>query len=170
MGEESPPGREQTMAQRLDFLIRTLHPPGRGPYTYLEIADGTKQLPGPSVSHGTVQTIHKGVNTNPGIDSIRALAGFFGVSTGYLADGENSTAVEKRLEERIARLHEETRRAAAADEFAQVLEDENVQAAAFRLGGLSAGSLKSVTALIKHLRKTEGLPDVKPGRGRRTKS
>ncbi|MEU3904161.1 XRE family transcriptional regulator [Streptomyces goshikiensis] len=161
----SPPGR-QSMAQRLGFLIETVHPAGRGPYTYQEISEGTKQLPGPSISHGTAQTIHKGTNTNPGIDSIRALANFFGVSTGYLADGENSAAVEKRLEERIARLQEETRRAAAADEFAQALENENVQAAAFRLGGLSEGALKSVTGMIKHLRKVEGLPDVRPNRRR----
>ncbi|MEV6956541.1 XRE family transcriptional regulator [Streptomyces sp. NPDC051183] len=165
---ETPTG-QQTMAQRLDFLIKTVHPQGRGPYTYQEIAEGTKELPGPSVSHGTAQTIHKGHNTNPGIDSIRALAGFFGVSTGYLADGENSEAVEKRLEERIARIQEETRRAAAVDEFAQVLEDEKARAVAFRLGGLSAGALKSVTGMIKHLRQAEGLPDVKPGRIRKGK-
>ncbi|MFI8275799.1 hypothetical protein ACIGBH_12960 [Streptomyces sp. NPDC085929] len=57
-------------------------------------------------------------------------------------------------------------KAAAADAFAQVLEDEQVKAAAFRLSGLSAGSMRSVTGLIKLLRKAEGLPDVKPRRRR----
>ncbi|PCG82286.1 hypothetical protein CIB93_30725 [Streptomyces sp. WZ.A104] len=166
MGEDTPTGR-QTLAERLDFLITTIHPDSRGPYTYMEIAEGTKKLPGPSVSHGTVQTIHKNTNTNPGVDSLRAIANFFGVTVGYLADGEDAEAIENRIEERIARLREENRKAAEADELAQVLEDENVQAAAFRLSGLSAGSLKSVTGLIKQLRRAEGLPDAKPPRKRK---
>lgn len=166
MGEETPTGRRDTMGDRLGFLIETIHPVSRGPYTYQEIAEGTRQLPGPSVSHGTVQTIRLNNNPNPGIDSIRAIAKFFGVTVGYLADGENAEAIEQRIEERIARLREETGKAAAADEFAQVLEDEQVKAAAFRLSGLSAGSMRSVTGLIKQLRKAEGLPDVNPRRRR----
>ncbi|MGE7388380.1 XRE family transcriptional regulator [Streptomyces sp. NPDC004126] len=166
MGESSPADR-QTMAGRLDFLIRTIHPADRGPYSYMEIAEGTRRLPGPSVSHGTVQTIHRGANVNPGVESIKAIANFFGVTLGYLGDGEEAGAVERRIEERIARLREESRKAAEADALAQVLEDENVQAAAFRLSGLSAGSLRSVAGLIKQLRKAEGLPDVRPPRRRR---
>jgi transcriptional regulator with XRE-family HTH domain len=166
MGEGEPAGRS-TLAGRLDYLIKTIHPEGRGPYTYLEIAEGTRELPGPSVSHGTVQTIHRGSNTNPGVDSLRAIANFFGVTVGYLADGEDGARIERRIEERIARLREEGRRAAAADEFAAALEDENVQAAAFRLSGLSADSLRSITGLIRQLRKVEGLPDVKPSRRRK---
>lgn len=170
MGEKTPTGRRDTMGDRLGFLIETIHPAGRGPYTYQEIAEGTKKLSGPSVSHGTVQTIRLNNNPNPGIDSIRAIANFFGVTVGYLADGENAVAIEQRIEERIARLREEMGKAAVADEFAQVLEDEQVKAAAFRLSGLSAGSMRSVTGLIKQLRKAEGLPDVKPRRRRRKES
>lgn len=163
MGANSP-SRHETMADRLDFLIRTIHPAGRGPYTYAEIAEGTKSQEGPSVSHGTVQTIHRGVNTNPGIDAVRAIATYFGVTVGYLTEGENGEAIEQRIEERIDRLREEMGKAAAADEFARVMEDENVKAAAFRLAGLSASSLRTVAGFIKQLRKAEGLPDAPPRR------
>ncbi|MER6913920.1 XRE family transcriptional regulator [Streptomyces sp. NPDC000594] len=170
MGEANPSGRHaNTLAGRLDFLIETIHPAGRGPYTYAEIAEGSRKGEGPSVSHGTVQTIHRGSNTNPGLDSLRAIARFFGVTVGYLADGENFQAVEKRIEERVAQLRKEMERAQATDEFAQALEDENVKAAAFRLSGLSARSIKTVGAFIKQLREVEGLPEVPPKKGRRRK-
>lgn len=47
-GTESTEGR--TLAEKLDHLFRTVHPRGRGKYSYAEVAEGIRSRGGPTVS------------------------------------------------------------------------------------------------------------------------
>ncbi|MCF3179399.1 helix-turn-helix transcriptional regulator [Streptomyces polychromogenes] len=164
-GSGSASGR-RTIAQRLDYLIGAIHPAGRGPFTYHEIAELIRERAGegdPTVSHGTVQAIRTGKVTNPSVDSLRALADFFGVPTAYFLDDDVSEAVEDRIRE----IKESAAAAEAADELADVLQDNEVRAVAFRLGGLSARSIRGIKSIVEGFRQAEGLADVKPPPPRR---
>ncbi|MFI1162845.1 helix-turn-helix domain-containing protein [Streptomyces sp. NPDC020801] len=168
MGDEHSAGR-RTIAQKLDYLITEIHPKDRGPFTYQEIADQIRKRAkegDPTVSHGTVQAIRTGKVTNPGVDSLRALASFFGVPPSYFLDDEVSSAVETRIRE----IKESTEKADANDELAEVFADKDVRAVAFRLGGLSAKSLRGIKGIVEGFRKAEGLPEVPSRRTRRGRS
>ncbi|MDF3291291.1 XRE family transcriptional regulator [Streptomyces silvisoli] len=166
MGDQAPATGPRTIAQKLDYLIREIHPKGRGPFTYQEIADQIRQRANegdPTVSHGTVQAIRTGKVTNPGVDSLRALAAFFGVPTAYFLDDTVSGAVEARIRE----IKQSAEQADAGDELADALQDREVRAVAFRLSGLSAKSLRGIKGIVEGFRQAEGLPEVKPQRTRR---
>src|SRR4051794_8419833 len=89
MGENTPRGRG-TIADRLNWLIENVHPQGRGPYRYDEIArlsrEYAAQHGGPTVSHQTVLNIRNGRVTNPGVDSLRALANVYAVPVTYFLE------------------------------------------------------------------------------------
>ncbi|MFJ5952583.1 helix-turn-helix domain-containing protein [Streptomyces noursei] len=93
MGET--PSRQGTIADRLNWLIEHRHPDGTGPSTYDEIAKLSKEYAakggGPTISHQTVLNIRSGKVTNPGVDSLRALARVFQVQVSYLL-GETEVA------------------------------------------------------------------------------
>ncbi|WP_202446730.1 MULTISPECIES: helix-turn-helix transcriptional regulator [Streptomycetaceae] len=171
MGEKPPTG-QRTIAQVLDYLMREIHPKGRDSYSYAEIAELIKERAGegdPTVSHGTIQAIRTGKVTNPGVDSLRALANFFGVPVSIFFD----EAVFDTVESRIREIKDDVDRASAGDELADVLEDKDVRAVAFRLSGLSAKSLRGIKGIVEGFRTAEGLPDVdpgRPGRARRRRS
>ncbi|MER7759759.1 XRE family transcriptional regulator [Streptomyces sp. NPDC097619] len=167
--ERSPGGRPD-IGRRLGHLIETLHPENRGPYTYLEIADLIRARAAegePTVSHGTIQSIRTGKVTNPGVDSLRALASFFGVPASYFLDDAVAAAVDQRIRE----IKGSVERAGAGDELAKALEDREVRAVAFRLSGLSARSLRGIKGIVEGFRQAEGLPEIegraRRGRGRR---
>ncbi|MFH8751976.1 XRE family transcriptional regulator [Streptomyces rimosus] len=165
MGDLQPTDR-RTIAQKLGYLIETLHPKGRGPYSYQEIAELIRQRAGdgdPTVSHGTIHNIAIGKVTNPSVDSLRALGDFFGVGARYFLDDETTAAVDAR----IRNIREETERADAGDELADVLEDKDVRAVAFRLRGLSANALRGIKSIVEGARQAEGLPKVEGHKPRR---
>ncbi|WP_406340284.1 helix-turn-helix domain-containing protein [Streptomyces sp. NBC_00648] len=171
MPEESLVG-QGAIARRLDYLIRELHPAGRGPYSYVELADLIRQRAsldnGPTVSHGTIQNIRSGRVTNPGVESLQAIARFFGVTTAYFTDD----AVAEVTISRIREIRESGERAKASDELADALEDQQVRAVAFRLGGLSSNALRGIKGIVEGFREAEGLPavtsDPEPGPAART--
>ncbi|WP_327302947.1 helix-turn-helix transcriptional regulator [Streptomyces sp. NBC_01298] len=167
MGDRAHIG-EGFMARRLAHLIAELHPAGRGPYTPREIEDLIKKSAGPgdpTVTHATIANIRTGKVTNPSLDSMRALAKFFGVSTSYFVDEEVAEATDRRMRE----IKEGVELAKASDDLAEVLEDSHVRAIAFRLRGLSAKTLKGIQGMVEGARDLEGLPavDEKPGRRRK---
>ncbi|MEU7183224.1 MULTISPECIES: helix-turn-helix domain-containing protein [Streptomyces] len=152
---------ESSLGQKLGHLIETLHPAGRGPYTYKELETLIRQRAGegdPTPSHATIQSIRTGKVTNPSVDSLKALAMFFGVPVGYFLDDAVTESVDKRIRE----IKESADRARAADELADALENQEVRAVAFRLSGLSARSLRGVKSIVEGLREAEGLPPEPP--------
>ncbi|MER6916116.1 hypothetical protein ABT354_30970 [Streptomyces sp. NPDC000594] len=93
---EAPTGRG-TIADRLTWLIRTRHPNGTGPSTYDDIAQRSRELAvgaEKGISHQTVLNIASGAVTNPGINSVKALARVFQVSVGYLLGETDSLSAE----------------------------------------------------------------------------
>lgn len=123
---------------------------------------------GPTVSHGTIQNIRSGRVTNPGVESLQAIARFFGVTTAYFTDD----AVAEVTIARIREIRESGERAKASDELADALEDQQVRAVAFRLGGLSSNALRGIKGIVEGFREAEGLPavtaDPEPGPAART--
>ncbi|MFI0742517.1 XRE family transcriptional regulator [Streptomyces sp. NPDC021100] len=162
MGDEAP-AEQGTIARKLAFLISTVHPSGRGPYSYAELERLIKQqagADGPTVSGSAIQAIATGRVSNPGIQALKALAKFFGVPVGYFVDDETHEDKERarKLEERLRELRAELDRAQAAAELAQVLEDAQARAIAARLGGLSAKTLQGIKLMVESARQVEGLP------------
>ncbi|MBT2233051.1 XRE family transcriptional regulator [Nonomuraea sp. NEAU-A123] len=93
-GEPSSP----SLADKIDFLFRTVYPAGRGPYSYAEAAAGIEELTGEQVSHTSLWKLSTGRATNPTKRLIEALAAFFQVSPAYFFDDEASKQIGDQVE------------------------------------------------------------------------
>ncbi|KWT63929.1 hypothetical protein ADL21_00855 [Streptomyces albus subsp. albus] len=158
MGDQ-PLAARRTIASKLDHLFREIHPRGRGPFSYQEVARGIKEMAGPdgpTLSHGTIQKIRTGENANPTVKSLEALAAFFGVPVSYFFDDEITT----RVDTRISSLKADAATAAAQSELASALEDNSIRAVTFRLSGLSAKALSAIQSIVEQARQVEGLPSI----------
>ncbi|MEU3859172.1 Secondary metabolite protein [Streptomyces sp. NPDC028722] len=132
---------ERTFAELLDYLFREVHPKGRGPYTYAEVSQGIRDTSGVAVSASAIQQLRTGTNTNPKMQTIRALAGFFGVNPGYFFDGE------------------EAERQRAEIQVIAAMRDQGVRRVALRANGLSTSSLHMLNTVIDQARRLEGMPE-----------
>ncbi|MEE1929531.1 helix-turn-helix domain-containing protein [Streptomyces sp. TRM 70351] len=160
--DRGTPGNGRTIADRLDHLIGTIHPPGRGPLSYMEIADGIRKKAGPAgptVSHATIQKIRKGEITDPKVSTLTVIAGFFGVPVTYFFDD----TVADRVDAKIAKVKERVELTRAQRELADMLRDGDVRDVAVRMNGLSTDSLRAIRGVIDQARRLEGLPEP-PGR------
>ena len=130
------------LAERLDLLIATVHPPGRGPYTLREIADAVNAQAGTSlISAAYISQLRTGQRTEPSHSRLAALARFFGVDTAYFSGDVTAQEATRQLEVQAA------------------LRDDAVRSVALRAAGLSVSSLAAVRAVIEQVRRLEGLPD-----------
>lgn len=77
--------RYMSFADHLDRLITTVHPVGRGPYTHDEVAEGIRQVGGPSLSPPYISQLRRGRRGNPSFALVTALARFFEVPLSYFA-------------------------------------------------------------------------------------
>lgn len=139
--------RERTFSELLDYLFREVHPKGRGPYTYAEVSQGIRDTSGVTISASAIQQLRTGTNSNPKMQTIRALAGFFGVSPGYFFD------------------EEEAERQRAEIQLVAAMRDQGVRRVALRANGLSASSLNMVNTVIDQARRLEGMPDESEASG-----
>ncbi|MFE9253900.1 XRE family transcriptional regulator [Streptomyces sp. NPDC006879] len=156
--ESRKPAGGRTIAQKLDHLIGTVHPAGRGPLSYMEIAEGIRAKAGPdgpTVSHATVQKIRKGEITDPKVSTLTVIAGFFGVPVTYFFDD----SVAARVDAKLARIKERVELTRAQRELVKILEDSDVRDVAVRMNGLSAGSIQAIRGVIDQARRLEGLPE-----------
>lgn len=131
---------ERTFAELLDYLFKEVHPNDRGSYTYAEVSKGIRDTSGVAISASAIQQLRTGINTNPKMQTIRALAGFFGVSPGYFFDED----VAKRTRAEI--------------QVVAAMRDQGVRKVALRANGLSTSSLQMLNAVIDQARRLEGLP------------
>jgi transcriptional regulator with XRE-family HTH domain len=139
--DEPAPG---TLAAKLDRLFRIVHPPGRGEYTYEEVAAALKAQGGPTISNSYVWQLRKGIRDNPTKRHLEALAQFFGVEPSYFFDEAASEKIAAELE------------------LLAAIRDSEVRSVAMRAAGLSAGSLDAIRGMIEHARRLEGLPGEEP--------
>ena len=81
---EEPQVRKGRLADRVDYLVRAVHPKDRGPYTPAEVAEMVNQAAGERVISSTyVWQLRTGRRDNPTQKHLSALAAFFGVSPMY---------------------------------------------------------------------------------------
>jgi transcriptional regulator with XRE-family HTH domain len=146
---EAPDGQQGMLAQRLDRLFATAHPPWRGSYNIKEAVAAINETAGSQViSYNYLYQLRRGTRAEPGHSRLAAIARFFGVPVTYFTDDEEAAAsVEAHLEER---------------EIAAALRDQGVRNVAFRAAGLSAESLAAILTVIENARRLEGLPDGAP--------
>lgn len=140
----------RTFAELLDHLFTEVHPPGRGPYTYGEVASAIQKASGDEskgVSASAIQQLRTGQKKNPTRYTIKALAEFFGVPAGYFFDEE----VAERTKAEI--------------ELTAAMRDEEVRRVALRASGLSPASLRMLTTVIEQARHLEGLSDDESAHG-----
>ncbi|MFR9806467.1 helix-turn-helix domain-containing protein [Pseudonocardia sp. RS010] len=86
-----------TLKDRLDHLIRNVHPEGRGPYTLDEISQGIKESTGVTISVAYLSQLANGRRDNPTMAHLHGIATFFGVPVGYFFDAATSRATDEEL-------------------------------------------------------------------------
>jgi len=134
----------RTLAQKLHHLVDTVHPPGRGPFSYREIAAEIRQKQPPServISHTAIADLCTGRSSNPQKSTLELLAQFFNVPVAYFFDEE--------IEERHNRQAE----------LITALRNSRAHQVALRLDGLSSRSMDVLTDMINRVRELEGLRD-----------
>lgn len=134
----------RTLAEKIDYLFATVHPKGRGPYTYEEVASGVREAGGPTISGSYVWQLRTGQRDNPTMKHLQALAGFFGVAPSYFFDEESSQRIAAELK------------------LLASMRDNNVRTVALRASGLSPETLKTIQGFIERARALEGLSDEPP--------
>jgi transcriptional regulator with XRE-family HTH domain len=133
-----------SFGDKLAYLIKTVHPSDRGPYSYREIAAGITGHSG-AMTAAHINQLVKGKQPYPRIHHIEALASFFGVPVNYFFDDE----VTDRVSAQLAALEaERQRRALNADH-------EDVRLMAMRAGELSEERRKQVMDLLDVIYKLE---------------
>jgi transcriptional regulator with XRE-family HTH domain len=130
-----------SLAERLDRLFRTVHPAGRGEYTYDEVATAIRDS-GTMISHTYVWQLRKGIRDNPTKRHLEGLAQFFGVPAAYFLD-EDTAAIDAQLE------------------LLSAMRDAPVRNIALRAADLSPSGIAAIQAMIEHARSLEGLPTEK---------
>ncbi|MDX6352863.1 MAG: hypothetical protein QOF84_7653 [Streptomyces sp.] len=135
--------QRRSFAQRLDHLFTEVHPPSRGSFTYAEVAAAIQEASGDAgkgVSASAIQQLRTGARSNPKMDTIQALADFFGVSPSYFFDDEEAERTEAEIK------------------LAAAMRDGKVRQVALRANGLSTESLHMLSTVIEQARRLEGLP------------
>jgi transcriptional regulator with XRE-family HTH domain len=142
-GADQPGGDPpRTLAEKVDYLFRHVHPRSRRPFTHPEVAAAT------GLSTGLLSALRSGKNTNPTKETLEHLAGFFGVPVAFFFDDQTAEQVTAQIG------------------LAAVLRDAGIAQAAARMVGLSPSSLAAVTAMAEQLRRLEGLEPPDADRGR----
>lgn len=129
-----------TLAEKLDRLFRTVHPQGRGEYTYEEVASAIRER-GVMISHTYIWQLRRGARDNPTKRHLEALAEFFGVSAAYFLDDDAARQINEQLE------------------LLAAFRDNAVRQVALRAAGLSGPSLEAIHGMIEHARRIEGIAD-----------
>lgn len=93
-GERSGGTSGRTLADRLNALVATVHPPDRGPFTDEEIVNGIREAGGPSMSVAYLNHLRRGRRDNPTKTTLEGLARFFRVPVGHLFDDEYGEVTE----------------------------------------------------------------------------
>ena len=128
------------LADRLDYLFRTVYPKDRGPYTPAEVAEAINAAAGERVISSTyVWQLRTGRRDNPTQKHLSALATFFSVSPMYFFG------------------HAEADRGAVPPELVAALKNDDVRDMALRAVGLSDRSLRAIRDMIENARAVEGM-------------
>jgi len=136
---DAPGGHARTLAERVDYLFRTVHPRGRGEYSFEEVATALRERGGPTVSASYLWMLRKGLRDNPTKKHLEALSDFFGVPAAYFFDDEQARRIDAQLE------------------LLAAVRDSGVRSLALRAAGLSPAGLGAAGDVIDVIRRAEGL-------------
>ncbi|QDO51665.1 helix-turn-helix transcriptional regulator [Streptomyces sp. RLB3-5] len=139
-GHTPPEGRR--VADRLNALFAMVNSETGRPYTNAEVARAT------GISASAIAQLRQGAKPNPTLKTIEALASYFGVTTDYFSKGMS--------DERVSRI-------VAALQMLDTAEKAGVEGLFARASGLSADSLRTITAVIETARRAEGLDSPNSG-------
>lgn len=143
----APANGRKSFADKLNLLFETVQPrDAHREYANSEVAAAT------DISASYIGYLRKGVRDNPSVETIQALARFFGVRPSYFVDEqvdeEHAAAVEAQLR------------------LVQALNDPGIKRLAMRAmeAELSPAALDAITAMIDHVRQLEESVAPKPPR------
>jgi transcriptional regulator with XRE-family HTH domain len=131
---------ERTLAQRLEYLFRTVREPGRREYSNEEVSAAIARDQDVTISASYIWYLRTGQRDNPTFKHLNALARFFGVPPAYFFDADTSGRVEAELA------------------LLAAMKDAGVRDVALRAVGLSPQSLGTISDVIARVRELEGLP------------
>src|SRR6266516_4918281 len=136
---DGPPLR--TLADKINWLIDSAHPAGRGPYSNAEIVALIEKVTGEQFSHTTIWKLRNGQAANPQMRLIDALARTFGVPPAFFFSDYD--------DEQAGLLREQI-------ELLALVRDTGVTSAQLRaLLELNPGARQAVADLIEHTARTE---------------
>lgn len=146
------PGQPQlrTLADKVNWLIDTAHPAGRGPYSNAEVTELIRQVTGEQFSHTTIWKLRNGQATNPQMRLLEALAQTFGVPPAFFFSDYD--------EQQAGLLRDQV-------ELLALIRDSNVTAAQMRsLLELSPKAIQAIADLIRHTSGDERIKGNELGR------
>lgn len=117
------------LAEKVDFLFRTVRPRDRGEYTYKEVEVALRDR-GYRVSDSALHQLRTGKASNPTLRTLQALSDFFGVPAEYFFDTDVSARVRQELE------------------LLASLRDQRIRSIATRAAGLSEANLALLSQVI----------------------
>lgn len=144
---DEQPDTGTSLAQRIDHLIRTVHPGDRGPYTLEEVTDGIRAQGGPTISVAYLSQLRAGKRDNPTKQHMEAIARFFGVNVAYFFDDTKAEAVNEELA------------------LLQAIRDSGVKRVALRAMELGPDARNSLARIIDELGNLENRTSTKRRRG-----
>jgi transcriptional regulator with XRE-family HTH domain len=132
--------RPTTLAEKVDYLFRVVHPKGRGEYSYREVAQAINDAAsGTTISASYLWQLRRGDKDNPTIRHVEALAKFFGVPPSYFLDDAAADEITAQLE------------------LLAAMRDSEVREIALRASDLSDAALKMIKNVVENTRQLEGL-------------
>ena len=135
---DRPERGSTTLADRLNHLFATVHPPDRKEYTVDEVANALRDR----VSATYIWQLRKGARDNPTKKHLEALAEFFHVPVAYFFDTEAAERIDTELA------------------FLVAMRDAGVRKISLRAVGFDPSSLETVQAVMDQLRLLKQLPPV----------
>ncbi len=143
--------KARTLADRINHLFAMVKPAGRDAFTNGEVAAAT------GLSPSNVGYLRTGERDNPTMQTLDALARFFGVPVAYFYDDEAA----QRIEEQLNRLQ-------SMAALQQAFQRDGVQQLATRMGELSDNGIAAISQLVDLLLDKEKPEKEKPDKSRDT--
>ncbi|ACU97659.1 helix-turn-helix transcriptional regulator [Saccharomonospora viridis] len=134
-----------TFAEKLAFLIETMHPASRGPYDDGELAQAW------GVSRQYVWQLRTGKRAEPRHSIAMKIVRFFGVPEDYFVDDDTTVSVMRQIQDLI-----DARDTSQAENDPR--DDVELRRLALRILGLSADERKVVSTVVDELHSYEQTP------------
>lgn len=131
--------RPRVIAERLEALFVTVHPPGRGPYTDEEVA-ARAAARGFDLSRPYIQQLRHGRKSNPTVRALEGLAAAFDVPLSYFF---TDTSPERARQDQA---------------LAVIVGDEAVRDIALRSAQLTPEGVRALSAVLRNLEEATPSP------------